>query len=129
MADDTSLEERKFQLEREKFEFEKSRARGGNFLKDNIGIVVTAILGAATVVVSLSQVFISHLNNQAQLALEQQTAVTAKEQEDRRLQAELAKLLLDKSKDFSTTDLRQVSFLREVVVGVIPNDIGAKIAR
>lgn len=129
MTNDLPLEERKFQFEREKFEFEKTRTRGRNFFNDNIGVIVTAMIGTATVIVSVSQLLMTAENNRSLLELETRKATIAIEHENRRIQAELAKTLLDSADEFSTTDTQQIGFLYEVVVGVMPSDVGSKIAR
>ena len=51
-----------FQLEQEKFKFEKSKARGAGFFNNNLGIIITAIIGAATVSVSYFQLMIQPRN-------------------------------------------------------------------
>src|ERR1700759_438121 len=74
---DTSapLEERKFQFEVLKFEQERARSRGLGFFNANLGIIITAMIGVATVTVSYLQLRISSQSSAQQLAL--QKAVNA----------------------------------------------------
>ena len=69
-SDPTSLEERKFELEVQKFEFEKSKSKGlPGFFNNNLGIIITLIVGVATLEFSSNQVKINELSNKAQREL------------------------------------------------------------
>jgi hypothetical protein len=61
----SSLEERKFQLELMKFEWEKEKSR--KWLNANFGVVITAIVGLGTIVVSVIQLEISKNTAASQL--------------------------------------------------------------
>lgn len=89
-----SLEERKFQLEVQKFEFEKSKSRGLRFFNSNLGVIITAIIGTATIAVSYLQLQINRESNanqvelqrstsDAQLNLEKSKAIAAQEKDER----------------------------------------------
>src|SRR5262245_39210567 len=70
-GDSAWLEERKFELEVQKFEFEKSKSRGLlGFFNSNLGIIITLIVGVATVAVSSNQVKINEQSNRDQRELQ-----------------------------------------------------------
>ena len=135
-----SLDERKFRLEQKRFEFERLKSRGFlGFFNSNLGIVITAIIGAGTVTVSYLQLRISNQSASAQLELQRQIsdsqirletekAQIEQRKNDRGLQAELARLLLDKANEFNTDDEKRVPYLREVLI-TLPTDVGIRIMR
>jgi predicted chitinase len=133
-----SLDERKFRLEQKRFELERLKSRGFlGFFNSNLGIVITAIIGAGTVTVSYLQLRISNQSASAQLELQRQIsdsqirletekAQIEQRKNDRGLQAELARLLLDKANEFNTDDEKRVPYLREVLI-TLPTDVGIRI--
>jgi len=138
--DPVSLEERKFQLEIQKFEYEKSKSRGLGFFNANLGIIITAIIGTATIVVSYLQLEINSQSSaqqlvlqtsisNAQLDLEKSKATAAKEDDERKFELEIAKLLLEKKADINTEDVKQVFYLRDIVMSALPSDVGVKITK
>jgi putative chitinase len=125
-----SLEERKFQLELRRFELERSKSRGlFGFVNNNLGVIITAIIGFATVVVSYLQLSISSQSSDAQLKLQRATSEAEKEKDARAFQYDIARLLLERQSDINTTDVRQVYYLRDIVMASLPEDIGLKITR
>lgn len=147
-SDPASLEERKFQLERDKFEFEKSKSR---FFNSNIGLVITAIIGTATIVVSYLQLLNNHefsvyqqnlqkqisdnqlelqrKTSEAQQRLEELKARAAQEKDERTFQFDVARLMLERQSDINTEELKRVYYLREIVLSALPNSVGMKVAR
>jgi predicted chitinase len=134
------LEERKFQLEVQQFEYEKSKSRGLGFFNANLGIIITAIIGTATIVVSYLQLEINRQSSDqqlvlqrsisvAQLDLEKSKATAAKEDDERKLELEIAKLLLEKKSDINTEDVKQVFYLRDIVMSALPSDVGVRITK
>ncbi len=135
-----SLEDRKFQLEIQKFEYEKSKSRGLGFFNANLGIIITAIIGSATIVVSYLQLEITRQSStqqlllqrsisDAQLDLEKSKATAAKEDDEQKLELEIAKLLLEKKADINTDDVKQVFYLRDIVMSTLPSDVGVRITK
>jgi len=124
-----SLDERKFQLELQKFELEKSKSRGTSFFNSNLGIILTAMVGIATVAVSYLQLQISNQSSLAQLELEKSTAKAARDKDERAFQFDVARMLLEKQSDISTEDLNHVYYLRDIVMSTLPADISVRITR
>jgi predicted chitinase len=153
-TDFTSLEERKFRLELRKFEFEKSKSKRFGFFNSNFGIVITAIVGIATVLVSSLQVQISQETGERQrdlqdriskdqLSLQKEVSrdqlrlqreiseaqqKLAQEKDERTFQFDIARLMLEKQSEISTQEIKRVYYLREVVM-TLPNSVGKMIAR
>jgi predicted chitinase len=133
-----SLDERKFELEKQKFEFDKSKSHGFGFLNNNLGIVITAIIGAATITVSYLQLEISKSVSKAQLdlqkaisdaqiGLERTKAQAEKDKDERKFQFDVASLLLEKQSAINTNDLRQIYYMRDIVMSTLPSEISIKI--
>jgi hypothetical protein len=78
-----TLERDKLILEQQKFEFEKSKTRGLGFFNANLGIIITAIIGSATIIVSYLQLEITRNTTQAQLALDQSKVAEEKNKYER----------------------------------------------
>jgi hypothetical protein len=134
------LEERKFQLEIQKFDYEKSKSQGLGFFNANLGIIITAMIGIATIIVSYLQLEINKQSSAQQLllqksisdwqlGLEKSKAAAAKEEDERKLELEIAKLLLEKKADINTEDVQQVYYLRDIVMSTLPNDVGVRITK
>jgi hypothetical protein len=49
------IEKEKLRLEREKFDLEKTKGKGVGWINVNFGIIITAIIGIGTIVVSMIQ--------------------------------------------------------------------------
>ena len=133
MTEDPSLEERKFLLEREKFDWEKRKSN--NWLNSNFGVVITAIVGLGTIIVSSIQLAISQksanaqLNQQisastAQLQLETSKEKAAEDKDARTFRLDLAKLLIERATDLNTDDARRVPYMRGIFADVLPSDVG-----
>jgi predicted chitinase len=126
------LEERKFQLEVQQFEYEKSKSRGLGFFNANLGIIITAIIGTATIVVSYLQLEINRQSSDQQLVL--QRSISGKRPRRRKMTSEnskleIAKLLLEKKSDINTEDVKQVFYLRDIVMSALPSDVGVRITK
>lgn len=135
-----SLEERKFQLEVQKFEFEKSRSRGLRFFNSNLGVIITAIIGTATIAVSYLQLQINRESSanqlelqrstsEAQLNLEKSKASAAQEKDERTFQFDVARLMLERQSDINTEEIKRVYYLREIVMSALPSTVGTMITR
>ncbi|UEM13817.1 hypothetical protein J4G43_005845 [Bradyrhizobium barranii subsp. barranii] len=133
-----SLEERKFQLEVQKFEFEKSKSRGLRFFNSNLGVIITAIIGTATIAVSYLQLQINRESsanqlelqrstNDAQLTLEKSKASAAQEKDERTFQFDVARLMLERQSDINTEEIKRVYYLREIVMSALT--VGSMITR
>ncbi|MEY9632965.1 hypothetical protein ABIF66_004124 [Bradyrhizobium japonicum] len=131
-----SLEERKFQLEVQKFEFEKSKSRGLRFFNSNLGVIITAIIGTATIAVSYLQLQINRESsanqlelqrstNDAQLTLEKSKASAAQEKDERTFQFDVARLMLERQSDINTEEIKRVYYLREIVMSALPNTVAS----
>ncbi|MCK1548135.1 hypothetical protein IVB11_03510 [Bradyrhizobium sp. 177] len=136
----SSLEERKFQLEVQKFEFEKSKSRGLRFFNSNLGVIITAIIGTATIAVSYLQLQINRESSanqlvlqgsisDAQLNLEKSKASAAQEKDERTFQFDVARLMLERQSDINTEEVKRVYYLREIVMSALPNPVGLMITR
>jgi len=104
------------------------------------GIIITAMIGIATVAVSYLQLRISNQSGEAQLALqkaisdaqidlEKQKTQADKDKNDRAFQFEVARMLLEKERDITTKDVNQVYYLRDIVMSTLPADMSLKITR
>ncbi|WP_316214057.1 hypothetical protein [Bradyrhizobium sp. SZCCHNR2032] len=151
-TDPLSLEERKFRLEFRKFEFEKSKSRGLlGFLNSNLAVIITLIIGVATVAVSINQAKFNEQSNKDQRALqarlnteqlmlqreisanqlnlEKLKASAAQEKDLRTLQFDIARAMLEKQSEIGTQDLQRVYYLREVVMSVLPKEVALAFTR
>jgi putative chitinase len=144
---ESGLEREKLALEKERFATEQTKSRGLGFFNTNFGLIITAMIGIATVVVSYFQLQISYHTSAAQLALEekkasfsqdnaqrasqleQDKAQYTKEKEDRSFQLEVTRLFLERKADINTADLQQIYYLRDIVMATLPADLGIKITR
>jgi predicted chitinase len=139
-----SVEERKLQLEEKKHALEQAKfehgSRGLKFFNDNFGIIITAMIGGATVMVSYFQLEISERAGRsqlqvqkaisdAQLELEKSKAHSAKEKDERAFQFDVARLLLEKQNEINTQEVRGIYYMRDVVISTLPNEIGSRITR
>jgi predicted chitinase len=135
-----ALEVRKFELELERFHREKTASPLRDLLNKNLGVVITAMIGVATVVVSALQLEISRNSNEAQLKLSRETSTAQlelekskanaqRDQEDRKFQFAVASLLLEKQNEIITEDVTHIYYLRDVVMTALPTDISLRITR
>ena len=134
MAQDSQEVERlKYELERDKFQWQKSTHRiDSGVLNRHFGVIATAILSLAAVVVSYLQVTISSNNAKAQLAISVSNAKDQLDLEimknDRQFYLEIAKFLLANQKDMASQNRDKVIYLRSVVVSAFPKDVAIQIA-
>lgn len=129
-----TLDELKYELEKRRFEFEQRKyERDNSFLNKNFGVIITAIVSAATIVVSGSQIVISSNNNAAQLRTEKEKNAAQldsdQKKSDRAFAFDLAKFMLDKGDDITTSDVVRARYIRTAVVAFFPNDYRTQIAR
>jgi hypothetical protein len=98
------------------------------------------MIGTATIVVSYLQLEINRQSSVlqldlqrsisvAQLDLEKSKARAAQEKDERTLQFDIARLLLERQSDINTEEIKRVYYLRDIVMSALPNDIGLKITR
>jgi hypothetical protein len=106
----------------------KSKSRGFGILNNNLGIVITAIIGAATITVSYLQLEISKSVSKAQLGLQKaisdaqvglEQAKAKAEKDERKFQFDVASLLLEKQTTINTNDLRQIYYMRDIVMSTL----------
>jgi putative chitinase len=135
-----SLDERKFIFEQQKFEYENAKSRGLGFVNNNLGIIITAIIGAATIMVSYLQLQISNRSSRAQLelqskisdaqvAVEHAKAKADKDKDDRTFQFDVARMLLEKQGDINTDDVKHIVYMRDIVMNTLPAEVAIKITR
>jgi hypothetical protein len=116
------LEVLKHRLERERFQWEKaSRKSESTMLNRHFGVIVTAIVSIAAVVVSLAQIKISSNNAQTQIDYE-------KIKNDRQFYLEAARFLLTFEKDLKTPDTERIAYFRDVVVSSFPPEVATQVA-
>lgn len=129
----STLEERKLQLEQEKFEWEKEKSR--HWLNANFGVVITAIVGIGTIVVSSIQLEISKKSSESQLSAQESASASqlnlskesfaeVQDKDTRDFRLSIAKLLIERKTDLNTDDERSVSYLRGIFADILPPDIG-----
>ena len=66
--DQNELNEKKYLLEEKKFEIEK---KSSNFMNKNFGVIITAIISFAAILVSISQIWIAEINKTKELEINQ----------------------------------------------------------
>jgi hypothetical protein len=121
MAQD-DLDQLRYDLDVEKFQFEKARhLRENGLIARNFGVIITAIISFSAIVVSYLQLTISTNNAKAQIDNEQL-------KNDRQFYFEIAKFLLDHQQDMTTNEKSKVVYLKNVVVSSFPPDVGIQIA-
>ena len=117
-----SFEQLKYDLEKHKLEFEQQKyERDNTFFNKNFGVIITALVSAATIIVSGSGIWIGRAYNQAQLD-------NAKNQSDRNFSFDVAKLLLERQADINTDDTIKAAYARNIVIALFPNDLPAQIS-
>jgi predicted chitinase len=132
------------------------------FLNSNLAVIITLIIGVATVAVSINQAKINEQSNkdqrelqarlnteqlrlqseistnqlklqsetsEAQRNLEMLKASAAQEKDLRTLQFDIARAMLEKRSEIGTQDLQRVYYLREVVMSVLPKEVGLAFTR
>lgn len=99
-GDPSSLEERKFELELHRFEFEKSKFRGLGFFNSNFGIIITFIIGTATIAVSYLQ-----LENSSRASASQNRLQKSISDDQRELQKSISNNQLALQKTISDAQL------------------------
>ena len=120
--DNQDIERRKFNLELEKFHWQKAtQQQENNIFNRNFGVIITAIISGAAIVVSYLQLTISSTNAQAQIENERL-------KNDRQFYFEIAKFLLEHRTEMEANDDATVAYLKNVVVSTFPRDVGVQIA-
>jgi putative chitinase len=120
---DQTLDQLKYDLEKQKFDFDRLKyERDNTFFNKNFGVIITAIISAATVFVSVSQIIISTNYNNSQLTNAQVKA-------DRDFAFDLAKFMLAQREDINTSDLNKARYIRNTVIAFFPSEYGARIAK
>ncbi len=64
-----------------------------------------------------------------QTALEHTKARAGQDKDERGFQFDLARMLLDRSKDLNTDDERQVNYLRDIVLPTLPTEVSLRALR
>jgi predicted chitinase len=123
------FEEAKYALERDKFDRERTRVGIAAFVNNNLGIVVSAIVGVATIIVSALQLRISTGTARAQFDLEQSKFSEATAKDERAFAFDFARFLLEKQTELNTTDVNKVAYLRNVVIATLPVDLSTRVSR
>jgi putative chitinase len=123
MPDEQSFEQMKYDLERQKLAFEEKKyERDNTFFNKNFGVIITALVSLATIVVSGSGIWIGRAYNEAQLE-------NAKNQSDRTFAFGIAKFMLDKGDDITTTNPTRARYIQTAVIAFFPDGYRAQIAR
>jgi len=121
-TEEVDLERLKYRLERERFRWEiASRKSESTMLNRYFGVIVTAIVSIAAIVVSLAQIKISSNNAQTQIDYE-------KIKNDRQFYLEAARFLLTFEKDLKTPDIERIEYFRDVVLSSFPPEVATQIA-
>jgi putative chitinase len=123
-----TLDERKLQLEREKFEFEQQKVEDKGFFNNKFGLAITAIVSVATVVVSVIQLLISERESAAKIRLDRDKNGHEIEKDRQQFQFDIARLLLEKASDIKTSDPRSVIYIRNVVIATLPLEVAKDIS-
>jgi hypothetical protein len=133
-----------YKLEVEKFLWEKeARRRDNNVINRNFGVIITAIVSLAAVIVSYLQLTINSNNAKDQLTINSNNAKdqltinsnNAKDQleleklkNDRQFYFEVARFLLDHQKDMTARDNTKVMYLRNVVISTFPKEVAIQVS-
>jgi hypothetical protein len=121
-ADTNDIDKLKYNLEVEKFRWQQSMDRKqNNVLIKHFGVIITAIVSFATIVVSYLQLTISSNNAKNQIDND-------RIKNDRQFYFEIAKFLLDNQQEMATREVDKVKYLRKVVITAFPTDAAIQIA-
>jgi len=117
-----NLDRMKFELEQRKLRLEELRyAHDNRFFNKNFGVIVTSIISAATIIVSVTQLYISSNYNAGQLRNEQ-------EKNARTFSFDVAKFLMAQRDEILSNDVNKAEYFRTVVVSSFPADVAAQVA-
>jgi putative chitinase len=117
-----TFERQKYELEKQKLEFERTKyERDSTFFNKNFGVIITGLVSIATIVVSGSGILISSNYNATQLA-------NARSQGERSFSFDVAKFMLERREDISTTDTLKAGYARNVVIALFPQELSTQIS-
>jgi len=129
MPESPDIERLKYELEREKFLWQKANgAYESRILNRNFGVIITAIVSLAAVIVSYLQLSISSNNTKVQIENEKAQVENEQLKNDRLFYFEVAKFLLDHQAEMTTRQNDQVLYLRNVVISSFPRNVAIQIA-
>jgi uncharacterized membrane protein len=95
--------------------------QSSSVINRHFGVIITAIVSLAAVIVSYLQLNNNSINAKAQMDLE-------KLKNDRQFYFEVAKFLLDHEKDMASRDISKIQYLRNVVISAFPNDVAIQVS-
>jgi len=126
MPEPSDFDRLKYELDKRKVELDERRFQAeNNLFNKNFGVIITGIVSAAAIVVSLvvsiSQMRISSSNSSSQLKIE-------REKNDRSFQFDIAKFLLEQKAEINTADVAQAKYIRNVVVSLFPQNFAAQVS-
>jgi hypothetical protein len=120
-VDESKLEVLKYELEREKFLWQKTAQEADrSIVNRHIGVIITAIVSVSAIAVSYAQLNISSTNAKAQLDNE-------KLRSDRQFYLEAARFMLVYEQDLKSDDVERLRYFRDVVISAFPSDMAAQI--
>ena len=130
---ESNLEEIKVDLDRQRFEFERQRfERENRFFNKNFGIIITAVISISAVTVSALQAYIAYSSSISQLENDRQKNERAYQLDLQKSETayalEIAKFLMEKRSDITSTDISTVKYIRQIVVASFPGKIVAQIS-
>ncbi len=122
MPNGQDFERMKFELEKRKVELEEQKSiRESRFFNKHFGVIITSIISAATIIVSVTQLLISSSYNATQLKNEI-------EKTKRSFDFEVAKFLMEKGADIITTDVGKAQYIRAVVLSSFPTEVATRVS-
>lgn len=116
------IDRQRLELDRRKVELEELRYKHDNrFFNKNFGAIITGVISTATIVVSVTQLYISSNYNSGQLNNEA-------EKNRKAFAFEVAKFLMQQRDEIITNEVGKAKYFRTVVISSFPPEIAAQVA-
>ena len=134
------LEKEKLNLEQKKFDLEKTKGKGLGWVNVNFGIIITAMIGIGTIVVSIIQAKIAantaisniemeHTKTQNNLDLEREKEKLNESADLRKFQLDITKLLLEHAGEVDSAEDSKIDYYRSVAFSLLPKEYRDPIIR
>jgi hypothetical protein len=122
MASD-EVEQARLDIERERLALDKVKAaRDGRFLRANSGVLISAAVSFAALIVSAGQVWVTKISKEKELQVASVQKQTELEIQDKQKQKELAALGEEKTRDWQLNAARFVAENRKAIFGGRPTE-------
>lgn len=113
----TNLDSLKFQLEKDRFEWQKQNdSYQSRFFSRHLGVIVSALISLATLVFSATQIYSSI----ASKSIEQDEN---KRKNEREWQIKIAELFLANKESMTSEDPKEILFIRNIALSTFPSDV------